>query len=117
MPARASNPAQTLPQRSWYSLQRWRARARHQLRIEPLCASCARLGKVTPATIAHHNPPHGGDWNRFRLGPLESLCEPCHAHRPGDDRAGFSLGVDARGLPLDPRHPWNTPAMKRDAPQ
>jgi hypothetical protein len=54
MPALAADPAQSLPWRSWYSLQRWRKRARHQLRIEPLCAACLAQGRLTPATIADH---------------------------------------------------------------
>jgi 5-methylcytosine-specific restriction protein A len=108
MPAPRDDP-QNAPWRSWYTLQRWRRRARHQLKIAPLCASCLRQGLVTPATVAHHLTPHRGNWNSFRLGRLESLCEPCHAHRPGDDRAGFAYGVGLDGLPLDPSHPWNAP--------
>ena len=45
-------PAQTLHWRDWYSLQSWRARAKHQLREHPLCTLCDEQGRVTPATIA-----------------------------------------------------------------
>jgi hypothetical protein len=83
-------PAQTMPWRDWYNLQSWRARAKHQLRLEPLCALCLEAGRTTPATIADHHPRHGGDYNKFVLGPLRSL---------GDD-----------GMPTDPRHPFNAPA-------
>jgi hypothetical protein len=62
-------PAQTMPWRDWYSLQRWRKRAKHQLRLEPLCRICLEHGLVSPATIADHIEPHGGDWNKFLLGP------------------------------------------------
>jgi hypothetical protein len=34
--------------------------------------------RLTPASIADHDPPHKGDWNAFRLGPLQSLCRDCH---------------------------------------
>jgi len=78
MHARNLAPAQTLPWRSWYNLQSWRKRARHQLQIKPLCALCEEQGRVTPATIADHHPRHGGDYNKFRLGPLRSLCRDCH---------------------------------------
>jgi hypothetical protein len=71
MPALAANP-QTSPWRTWYSLQRWRKRAKHQLRIEPLCRQCLAAGRTTPATIADHVVPHRGDWNAFRLGALQS---------------------------------------------
>ena len=73
MPTTAANP-QSQPWRTWYGLQRWMARARHQLHIEPLCAACLERGRITPATVADHHPPHHGDWNAFVLGPLQSLC-------------------------------------------
>ena len=63
MPARNSAPAQTMPVRAWYSLQRWRTRAKHQLRVEPLCRLCKAKGLVVPATNADHFPAHGGDYN------------------------------------------------------
>jgi hypothetical protein len=30
-------------------------------------------GRITPATVADHHPPHDGDWNKFVLGELRSL--------------------------------------------
>jgi hypothetical protein len=107
MTAAAANPAETLPWRSWYSLQRWRKRAKHQLTIEPLCAICLARGRTTPATIADHHPPHRGDWNTFRLGPLRSLCRDCHQGAWADDKHGFRRDIDDSGLPVDPRHPFN----------
>jgi hypothetical protein len=107
MTATAANPAETMPWRSWYSLQRWRRRAKHQLAIEPLCAICLERGRTTPATIADHHPPHGGDWNKFRLGPLRSLCRDCHAGAWADDKHGYRCDVGDDGLPTDPRHPFN----------
>jgi 5-methylcytosine-specific restriction enzyme A len=105
MPPRNLAPAQTLPWRDWYSLQRWRTRAKHQLRLEPLCALCAEQSRVTPATIADHFPPHKGDYNAFRLGPLRSLCASCHSRSLGD--RGYSNTIDADGFPIDLRHPFN----------
>jgi len=65
--------------RDWYQLGRWRHLAKHQLKIEPLCAFCLAKGRATPATIADHVQPHEGDWNQFVLGRLQSLCAPCHS--------------------------------------
>ena len=65
---------------SWYKLERWRRRAKHQLRIEPLCRYCVERGVGTLATIADHIEPHRGDPNKFWLGALQSLCKPCHHH-------------------------------------
>jgi 5-methylcytosine-specific restriction enzyme A len=107
MHARNLAPAQTLPWRSWYNLQSWRKRARHQLQIKPLCALCEEQGRVTPATIADHHPRHGGDYNKFRLGPLRSLCRDCHQGVWAVDKRGYSHAVGVDGYPLDARHPFN----------
>jgi 5-methylcytosine-specific restriction protein A len=107
MTARNPSPAQTLPWRSWYSLQRWRTRAKHQLQVSPLCVLCEQQGRVTPATIADHHPPHKGDWNKFRLGPLRSLCRDCHNRQWAVDARGYSSAIGDDGFPVDPAHPFN----------
>jgi hypothetical protein len=71
--------------------------------IEPVCVMCARNGLAVPATVADHITPHGGDWNAFLFGPLQSLCKPCH----DSDKRFFDLngyerirfGVD--GWPIE----------------
>jgi hypothetical protein len=103
---RNPNPSQTLRPGDWYGLSSWRRRRAHQLQLEPLCAACELEGRVTPATIAHHNPPHNDDWNAFRLGPIESLCSACHEKIHGRSR-DYSTAVDERGYPVDPAHPFN----------
>lgn len=107
MPTLAANPEQSLPWRDWYSLQRWRRRAKYQLQTHPLCASCLKAARVTAATIADHNPPHQGVWNAFRLGPLQSLCRDCHSGKWAEDRRGYRCDVDDDGYPMDPNHPFN----------
>lgn len=107
MTARNLAPAQTLHWRDFYGLQSWRRRRAHQLRIEPLCRSCKARGVVTPATIADHVEPHGGDYTKFVLGKLQSLCEPCHAPKWAADKRGYSNAVGDDGYPLDPAHPFN----------
>ena len=67
MPARLADPAHTHNWRQWYGLLAWKKRSRHQLKVHPLCLLCSRQGRLTPATVADHNPPHKGDWNKFRL--------------------------------------------------
>ena len=107
MHARNLAPAQTLPWRSWYSLQSWRRRAKHQLATAALCAVCEKQGRITPATIADHHPPHKGDYSKFVLGPLRSLCRDCHQGVWAVDKRGYSLAAGDDGLPTDPRHPFN----------
>ena len=107
MPKRNLAPAETMPVRDWYSLQRWRFRAKHQLRVEPLCVLCEEKGQVTPATIADHNPPHMGDYTAFLLGPIRSLCKECHdGLQPSFKHKSYRRDIGADGYPLDPRHPF-----------
>jgi 5-methylcytosine-specific restriction protein A len=108
MTARLLDPASAESwRRTWYGLSSWKERRRHQLQIEPLCRLCKELGKVEPATIADHFPPHGGKWNAFRTGPLRSLCKPCHDALQGIKHRGYRSDVGDDGLPTDPRHPFN----------
>ena len=98
MPARNLAPAETLPVRSCYSLQRWRTRAKHQLRVDPLCCLCMAKGEITPATIADHSPPHGGDYTLFLTGPLRSLCKPHHdGLQPSFRHKGYRLDIGVDG--------------------
>lgn len=92
--------------RHWYMDKRWRARRAHQLKIEPLCRYCSAEGRTTAATVVDHVEPHRGDVNKFLLGAVQSLCEPCHNKRKQQiERRGFYDGVGVDGLPLDPNHP------------
>jgi 5-methylcytosine-specific restriction protein A len=108
MSARNLAPAQTLHWRDWYSVQSWRRRAKHQLQIQPLCVLCEERGRLTPATIADHDPPHKGDYNAFVLGPLRSLCVDCHQGQWAVDKRGYRLDIGADGYPIDPKHPFFT---------
>jgi 5-methylcytosine-specific restriction protein A len=107
MPARLSDPASQRPWRDWYSLQSWRRQAKHQLSIEPLCARCLERNRIVGATISDHHPPHKGDWNAFRRGPLQSLCADCHQGKWADDKRGYRTDIGDDGYPLDPKHPFN----------
>jgi hypothetical protein len=63
-------------------------------------------GRVTPATVADHVVAHGGDWNRFLLGKLQSLCASCHSGgKQFEEVRGYYPDIGLDGFPLDPRHP------------
>jgi len=101
-----SKPRNSKNWRRWYDLACWAKLRAHQLRVQPLCRMCLAKGSVSAATIVDHIEPHRGDWNKFRLGKLQSLCEPCHREKSGNDaRGGYSIEVGSDGLPVDPRHP------------
>lgn len=90
-----------------YNTVRWRKLRAAQLRAEPLCAYCERLGRVTAATVADHVEPHRGDEVLFWTGRLQSLCDGCHSSvKQAEEHGGFARGCGVDGLPVDPRHPW-----------
>jgi len=69
---------------------------------------------VTPATVADHVEPHGGDPRKFWRGDLQSLCETCHnAVKKAEETSGHVRGCHADGLPIDPRHHWHAPTRGR----
>jgi hypothetical protein len=69
---------------------------------------CLDRGIATMARVADHIIPHGGNYNKFRLGAIQSLCFECHDSRKRMiDLHGYENGVDAAGWPTDPRHPTN----------
>lgn len=90
--------------------RRWRKRRAHQLALFPLCRMHLDRGEVVAAQVADHIVPHRNDPVLF-AGPLMSLCAECHnSVKQSIEKGGDGLirGCDARGNPLDPRHPWNT---------
>jgi len=75
---------------------------------------CLARGITTPATIANHIESHGGDWNAFRLGALQSLCKPCHDRgKRLLDLDGCSQDIDEDGWPIDGRHRANASRTPR----
>ena len=97
---------EALAYRRWYKTARWQKRRAAQLAAEPLCASCAKHGRVTVATVADHVEPHNGDYDKFWYGRLQSLCDQapwrCHSsvkQREERGRPKPVIGVD--GWPIE----------------
>jgi len=82
--ARASQRAQDAkrlqdqPWRRWHWTARWRAIVAAQLRAQPCCATYAREGVITVATVCDHVVSHRGDPHLFWHGESQSLCKTCH---------------------------------------
>jgi 5-methylcytosine-specific restriction protein A len=86
----------------------WKRRRLLQLKAEPLCRMCLQNGLVTTASVADHIEPHHNNWNKFKLGALQSLCERCHNQTKRlFELRGYGLEVDKDGYPTDPKHPFN----------
>ncbi len=94
--------------RDWYGLGRWKARAKNQMLLHPLCAHCLEKGRVVPAVISDHKKPHRGDWNEFWLGELQSLCRNCHeSGKKTQEFRGYRTDIGIDGFPLDTKnHPF-----------
>lgn len=95
-----------------YDRSEWKRLRREQLREEPLCVFCNRVGRTIPATVVDHIKPHRGDETLF-FDPdnLQSLCKCCHdATKQRFEKSGTLAGSDVAGIPLDPAHHWNTHA-------
>ncbi len=94
----------------------WRQIRARRLKQFPLCAFCAKIGKIEPATVVDHVIPHRGDEELFfDTDNLQSLCKHCHdSHKQTQEKSGHLKGSDLDGLPLDPRHPWLRPDRAGD---
>ena len=99
---------EALAYRAWYRTARWQRIRAEQIRDEPLCAMCARQGRVTAATVCDHVERHNGDPVKFWSGPFQSLCKPHHDRdKQQVEHRGYSSEVGADGYPIDPNHPAN----------
>lgn len=94
-PSRKQGNGKTYRERTkpWYGTQRWKRRRKAQLEAEPLCWMCKAEGRLAPATIADHDPPHNGDEDQFWNGPLKSVCKPHHDRHAQKRDRGTALPV------------------------
>ena len=95
--------------RRLYGTARWKWTRAQQLASHPLCEACAKLGRVTAATVCNHTDPDSkSDSETFFAGPFSSLCAPCHDQgEQREEKAGYSFAVDSSGWPTDSNHPAN----------
>ena len=74
----------------WYSSARWARERGAFLRANPLCAECARQGRVRAAGQVDHIRPHRGDaglfWDRDNW---QALCAACHSRKTAAEDGGF----------------------------
>ena len=90
----------------WYGRSSWLKRQRHQLRLQPLCQMCLPLAASCPQLASITSSPIAGDYTKFRLGQLQSLCASCHnSTKKIIEQRGYDPAIGADGMPLDPRHP------------
>ena len=76
----------------------------------PLCVYCLQVDRITAAEVVDHIEPHNGDVGLFwDQGNWQSLCKACHdSVKAKEEARGYAVGCGADGLPVDPKHGWNT---------
>lgn len=76
------------------------------LRANPLCAHCARSGRVTVATeLDHIKPLHQGGTDDDEN--LQGLCTECHRIKTARERGATSrTQFDSAGMPMTDGHHW-----------
>jgi 5-methylcytosine-specific restriction endonuclease McrA len=86
----------------------WRKLRKIQLKKEPFCRFCFKMGRLTPATVADHIVPIREDAGR-RLDPdnLQSLCAQCHDSLKQRMESESFSPVGTNGFPISKNHPWN----------
>ena len=92
-----------------YYDHRWRKARVNFLASNGLCIACKRSGKVVKATIVDHIIPHKGNptlfWDPKNWQPL---CKRHHdITKQRIEKGNALIGVDAKGRPTHPNHPWN----------
>ena len=93
-----------------YDTRRWRRLSRAFLGRNPLCKMCEQIGRTRLAVLVDHIKPHKGDealfWDEDNW---QGLCKTDHdAAKAEFENSGTLRGCDIHGVPLDPRHHWNT---------
>jgi len=80
---------------------RWDKARKTYLMRNPLCVTCQREGRVTPARVVDHIIPHKGDTSLFwDTSNWQSLCETHHNRDKQREERGRFQAVGEDGWPL-----------------
>jgi 5-methylcytosine-specific restriction enzyme A len=65
---------------AFYNTAAWRKLSKVFLLQNPLCDDCKKLGRLVPATHAHHTLGLGENLEHAHdMATLQALCRPCHS--------------------------------------
>lgn len=84
----------------WYKTSSWRKLRLSQLKREPLCRFCKKLGIVTAGNTVDHIDRHSGDMDKF-FNPcnLQTLCSTCHSSaKQKMEKSLTDIGCDENGM-------------------
>lgn len=73
--------------------------------LRPLCPRCEAEGRVEAGVEFDHRIAlvNGGTNEDDNM---DLLCSPHHREKTNEDMGFLPRGCDAKGNPIDPRHPW-----------
>jgi 5-methylcytosine-specific restriction endonuclease McrA len=75
------------------------------------CVECVAFKRRRVTNVVDHDPPHRGDpakfWDRSSWRAMAKQCHDSFKQRL--EKSGRIAGADTKGVPIDPRHPWNQP--------
>lgn len=69
-----------------YSSPQWRALRTQYIGLQPLCEHCTRRGIATPAHTVDHVKEIEDGGAVYDIDNLQSLCEPCHKIKTGEEK-------------------------------
>ena len=73
-----------------YKTAAWASIRRRQLSLQPLCAACLSRGRVSAAQhVDHLFPWRSIGAHAFTHNIFQSLCQPCHSHKTGQEKQGL----------------------------
>lgn len=88
-----------------YNSARWQKLRARKLRETPLCEYCPSEHRAVATEVDHFKAiSDGGD--AYDMENLKSSCKSCHSQKTAQRER--LTGCDAKGMPRDPSHGWNS---------
>ncbi|GAB0481680.1 hypothetical protein KML24007_04260 [Alistipes indistinctus] len=87
-PERGVQEGRLHPNNKFYQSTAWRDLRALKLEQSPLCEECQRKGITTLAQMVDHVVPINQGGAKLDMENLQSLCNPCHNRKSGQEAHG-----------------------------
>ena len=88
MPERGVQEGRLHPNNKFYQSTAWRELRALKIEQSPICEECQRRGITTLAQVVDHIVPINEGGARLDMDNLQSLCNPCHNRKSGQEAHG-----------------------------
>lgn len=85
MPERGVQEGRLHPNNKFYHSKAWRDLRALKIEQSPLCEECQRKGITTLAQVVDHIKPINEGGAKLDMANLQSLCNPCHNRKSGQE--------------------------------